>query len=84
MKAVFYLRPLLTQDYFVTRISPNYTTKSKLVLTVTSILSYVIDELTSISNEHTFLQDFLDILKRSLQNIKKILRKYSLGVIAIF
>ena len=40
---------------------------------------FVHDSITNISTERTFLQDFLVILKRSLQNYQKILKKCFLG-----
>ena len=47
---------------------------------MTKILqSFIHDELNKISNEEIFLQDFLIILKRPLQNYSKSLKKYVFG-----
>ena len=45
----------------------------------TSIQSFVQDLHSTISNEETFLQDFLLIRKYSIQNYQEILTKYILG-----
>ena len=44
---------------------------------------YTVIHTLFISNEETFLHDFLAILKHSLQNYLKILKKYFLGTSCI-
>ena len=45
--------------------------------------SFVHDPHTTISNVEAYLQGFLVVLKHSLQNYKKILKKYFLGTLYV-
>ena len=50
------------------------------VIVVTLSIQYFVLILNATGDKETFLQDFLNILKRRLQNIYKILKKYFLYI----